>query len=1133
MKIISTLLKKLSAPFHSGNSFSFLNNSLHTEPVESLCPELASPALAVVEGPKKIVEGHKNKIHKVTDNLVAFAGGQAEFLLKTKSKSAINSRLTTKHSSFITHNSSSTLKPSFMKTLPGLSIFMPQTISAQKSISAKQGLCAVPLHMERLGEVASKNSFMKSFLSKSTFLATIFFVAGVFFVNTAKGQAALTSDSADYQPGSTATLTGTGFLPGETVKMQVLHADYQPGDPIGADHEPWDVVADGSGNFTTTWHVCEDDCRGQLLRATAVGQSSNLNAEVLFYDATILITANTNWNAITTGTGPGGLPSSIDVIVIKNGRTLTVNVSDAVCASIQIGSDVNPDKGNGTLAFNSGSQVTVSGNLTLGDAGQIGTITMTSGGTLISNGITFVAGTNNNTINQGSTSTITVNGTATINQPDNNNTTNQWNVNSGLATVSGLITFAGTNTTATKIARIVITTGTLNANGGITFAGTTAATKVIDLTGGAANLNIGGAFTFTNGTLLPGTTSTVNFNGTSAQTIPIGVSSVNYNNLTINNTHSSGATLGSNNISATRVTGDVSVQTGTLSNGGFGITMASAKNFSVSNGATFKLTGTSGMAVVSGGGTKTFGATSTVDYAGTGPQTISSETYGHLKVSGTASIGGIDITVVGTTTVSGTLSFTNNLNTKTFGNIAVNTGGTWDASGSSNENFSVSGDFDNDGTFTSGGGTYTFDGAVTKVLGGDNSPTFTGLAIAKTGGAGITLSNDITVSGTLTLTSGIIDAATNNKVVIVTNSATGAVSGGSISSFVKGALRRSLSTGSYNYPVGKGTTYLPFNFNLSSAASPVITVEAFDGNSGGSADGTSLASISSTEHWSATLNSGTFTGKVSLTRQAALTTENAIGKSSSANGTYTSIGGTASSPSINSSNDISSLSYFVMATAAACPTGIATPTPSSQTVCNNASIAELSTTGQTGGTGSGFTYKWYNNGSTNSNSGGVEVGTGLTYTPPATTTAGDTYYYVVVSRGSCTDIASTPVSVTVRPAFTSGAINTTGETICYGGTPGVIGNTTVASGGDGSITYSWRSSADGYTAAIVGATSSTYTPPAGLTSTTSYRRYANDGTCNTTPTVSTGTWTVTVYALFTSGAIASTGETICHRSPLP
>ena len=59
---------------------------------------------------------------------------------------------------------------------------------------------------------------------------------------------------------------------------------------------------------------------------------------------------------------------------------------------------------------------------------------------------------------------------------------------------------------------------------------------------GAGTVNLGGDFTINSGggtaagTLTPGTTSTVNFNGTDAQTIPVGVSAVTYANLTTNNT---------------------------------------------------------------------------------------------------------------------------------------------------------------------------------------------------------------------------------------------------------------------------------------------------------------------------------------------------------------------------------------------------------------------------------------------------------------------------------------------------------------------------------------------------------------------------------------------------------------------
>ena len=199
-----------------------------------------------------------------------------------------------------------------------------------------------------------------------------------------------------------------------------------------------------------------------------------------------------------------------------------------------------------------------------------------------------------------------------------------------------------------------------------------------------------------------------------------------------------------------------------------------------------------------------------------------------------------------------------------------------------------------------------------------------------------------------------------------------------------------------------------------------------------------------------------------------------------------------------------------------------------QTICYAGTPSVIgSTTAASGGDGT-ITYSWRS--SADGYTAAIGGATSATYTPPAGLTT-TTSYRRYAHDGTCNTTATVSTgtwTVTVRPQFTTGTISTTGQTICYAGTPTVIGSTTAASGGDGAITYSWRSSTDGYTAAIGGATSSTYTPPAGLTTTTSYRRYAHDGTCNTTATASIGTWTVTVDNPFTSGAIETTGETICY-----
>ncbi len=96
--------------------------------------------------------------------------------------------------------------------------------------------------------------------------------------------------------------------------------------------------------------------------------------------ASCVATTNGNWG--TAGTWScGNVPVAGDTVTIQNGATVTLNVSNAVCASIQLGG-TTPASGSGILAFNSGSQVTVSGAITFGNGSRTGSINMTSGGTL-------------------------------------------------------------------------------------------------------------------------------------------------------------------------------------------------------------------------------------------------------------------------------------------------------------------------------------------------------------------------------------------------------------------------------------------------------------------------------------------------------------------------------------------------------------------------------------------------------------------------------------------------------------------------------------------------------------------------------------------------------------------------------
>jgi hypothetical protein len=153
-------------------------------------------------------------------------------------------------------------------------------------------------------------------------------------------------------------------------------------------------------------------------------------------------------------------------------------------------------------------------------------------------------------------------------------------------------------------------------------------------------------------------------------------------------------------------------------------------------------------------------------------------------------------------------------------------------------------------------------------------------------------------------------------------------------------------------------------------------------------------------------------------------------------------------------------------------------------------------------------YEWQR-ATNNTFSAGLTIvgGNSLTYDPIADASLiGGTYYFRRKVTDACGTVAySNTISIIVRPQFTSGTILNTGQTICYGGDPSVIGNSVVASGGDNVITYKWQ--ANGVD--IGSSNSSTYDPPTGLTTTTTYTRWAKDGTCNAF-TSSSNTWTVTV-----------------------
>jgi len=394
--------------------------------------------------------------------------------------------------------------------------------------------------------------------------------------------------------------------------------------------------------------------------------------------AAITISANTAWSAITTGSGPGGLPAAADTITINSARVLTVDVNNGVCASITIGSSANST--GASLTFNANSAVTVSGGITLGGGGgnRDGSINMTNGGTLTLQSFSI---TNLGTWTPGA---------GTVVFTANNTIPN----NAGLATFNNLTVSAATTT----LSRTTTVSGNLLVNG------TLAGAQTLNLTGSGTTIDGTGSVTNT-GTLNMSTgsknfpsTAALSFSGTIAIANGIGVT----NNGAVTTTAAGGITGGNGASTWTNASGSTLTISGPLMATGTLTASASVNTVdyagaaqTVKNGPYYHLT-------LSGSNTKTGPASAmsiagdfshsnavtftsgagVVTFNGTTPQqiigTATNTTFTNVTMNNTAAVASDrTLTLPGThdLTVSGTLTFTSGLIVTGSNNVALTSTG--------------------------------------------------------------------------------------------------------------------------------------------------------------------------------------------------------------------------------------------------------------------------------------------------------------------------------------------------------------------------------------------------------------------------------------------------------------------------
>jgi autotransporter-associated beta strand protein len=301
----------------------------------------------------------------------------------------------------------------------------------------------------------------------------------------------IATDQFDYAPGSTALITtfsdggpDRNFLVGETIQFQVVRTDGIADNAPG--NLPWKVT-DGLGGFDayvdetgiriapdrdgiadgrieTDWFVGSEYANASL-EVRAFGLTSGETATEAFHDSAIVITANTAWSQITTGSGVNGAPTANDSIVVNQGVTLTIDVNGAVAGGVTVG---NGAAGTATLAFSTG------------------TIGVTFG-SLASNGTARVTFNNaNSTLNVGTANTSTtfagaISGAGKLTK-----------TGTGTLTLSGTNTYTGgTNVTGGVLAsganNVLPDTGSVTVNGGtLALGGSTDAVGAVSLLGGGS-----------------------------------------------------------------------------------------------------------------------------------------------------------------------------------------------------------------------------------------------------------------------------------------------------------------------------------------------------------------------------------------------------------------------------------------------------------------------------------------------------------------------------------------------------------------------------------------------------------------------------------------------------------------------
>ncbi len=533
---------------------------------------------------------------------------------------------------------------------------------------------------------------------------------------------------------------------------------------------------------STTVTMAGDFTNTGTLTSSGTVTFSGTGAQALQINSGLSTTGTVNFNGTVAPIITSSNAPTFYTLNVNNTGGVTAATDWRVNGACTIASGATLDGGGSTLTFY--GNFTNNGTVTSTDTFNFtpsSTVTVSLMGTNC---------TSTGTLNFGGSGAITLSGTPTsienlmIANTNGSGVTlpTSWTINGNLTVMSGASFNLGTALAHTL-------NGTLNCNGTLdggtstlSMNGTSEEIKGIG-TAGLYGLTIasGAAITlqteiqikqnFTDNATFTANGFEVEFTGTGASTISGTTTPVPIDVLTVTKTSATVTT--SNNLSNISL---LTINSGTLDVAAKTISQ-NAGLMHIESGATLKVGGTNNIPTFDN---YALDNNSTVEFNGTTQSISSTPSYGNVTIStaGTKTAGG-DLTVNGTFNLAE--------GTFTGGNNSHNMKGNWNMTA---------------GTFTNTNTMLIFNGTGSQTI--SSTGSFNNMTVNKSSGS-MSLLSDVTVNGTLTLTSGYISTG-SYKVIIPSSASVSRTSG-----YVYGNLQKAFSTLSVTrtFEIGNSTGYTP------------------------------------------------------------------------------------------------------------------------------------------------------------------------------------------------------------------------------------------------------------------------------------------------------------------------------------